>query len=142
MSGGSFLLFCLGSYLLGTVSFSYLLVRRLKGIDLRTRGSGNLGATNAGRVLGKRWGLAIYLLDFLKGLAAAGLPLLLFADPSWNGVPLPIAAGTLVVQAPGVHSHELGERLAVFVPAAALFAFDPATGDLLANPDWSTVGDG
>jgi glycerol transport system ATP-binding protein len=52
------------------------------------------------------------------------------------------AAGTLVVQAPGVHSHQLGEPVAVFVPREALFAFDPITGELLAHPEWSIAGDG
>lgn len=58
----------LASYLLGSISFALLLTRTLKGVDLRTVGSGNLGATNAGRVLGRGWAVGIYLLDFLKGL--------------------------------------------------------------------------
>lgn len=45
-------------------------------------------------------------------------------------------AGDLVVQATGVHGYELGERLAVFVPAAAMFAFAQPGGELLANPPW------
>ena len=53
------------SYLLGSIPFGYL-AGRLNGIDLRTRGSGNIGATNALRVLGKKWGYAVFLLDFLK----------------------------------------------------------------------------
>jgi acyl phosphate:glycerol-3-phosphate acyltransferase len=57
------------SYALGSVSFAYLAAKRLRGIDLRTVGSGNLGATNASRVLGRGFGIAIYALDFLKGLA-------------------------------------------------------------------------
>ena len=85
------------SYLLGTVSFSFLLVKRLAGIDLRQQGSGNLGATNAGRVLGKRWAVVIYVLDLLKGLTAAGLPRLAFGDPSLAGLPLDIAAGFAVI---------------------------------------------
>lgn len=57
------------SYLLGAVPFS-LIVGRLKGVDLRRHGSGNAGATNALRVLGKGPGLLVFLLDFGKGLAA------------------------------------------------------------------------
>lgn len=57
-----------GSYLLGSVSFARLITRIKSGVDLRTVGSGNLGATNAGRVLGRRWGLFIYALDCAKGL--------------------------------------------------------------------------
>ncbi|WP_202213108.1 glycerol-3-phosphate 1-O-acyltransferase PlsY [Methylacidimicrobium sp. AP8] len=62
------------SFLLGCLPFGYW-AGRLRGIDLRTQGSGNIGATNAWRVLGPGWGLWIFLLDFLKGAlpAAAGL---------------------------------------------------------------------
>ena len=63
-------------YLLGSVPFAWLLVRARKGIDLRTVGSGNVGATNASRVLGAGWFPLLFVLDFGKGLA----PVLL-ADP-------------------------------------------------------------
>jgi len=59
------LLIAVGSYLLGSIPFGYL-AGRLCGIDIRTKGSGNIGATNALRVLGKKWGYAVFLLDFLK----------------------------------------------------------------------------
>lgn len=60
------LLIALASYLLGSIPFGYL-AGRLNGIDLRTNGSGNIGATNALRVLGKPWGYAVFAGDFLKG---------------------------------------------------------------------------
>lgn len=56
----------LGSYLVGAVPFG-LLAGYMKGIDIRTRGSGNIGATNTIRILGKPIGLTVFLLDFLKG---------------------------------------------------------------------------
>lgn len=59
------LLIAVGSYLIGSIPFGYL-AGRLCGIDIRTKGSGNIGATNALRVLGKKWGYAVFLLDFLK----------------------------------------------------------------------------
>jgi glycerol-3-phosphate acyltransferase PlsY len=59
----------LGAYLLGSVSFAYF-AGKLKGIDLRQHGSGNLGATNAGRVMGMRWFVVVFTLDLLKGVAA------------------------------------------------------------------------
>lgn len=59
-------------YLLGAVSPATLLARR-HGYDLRASGSGNPGATNAGRVLGRRFGIAVGLLDVLKGLVPAVL---------------------------------------------------------------------
>ena len=61
------LLIAIGSYLLGSIPFGYL-AGRLCGIDIRTQGSGNIGATNVLRVLGKTWGYPVFLLDFLKGL--------------------------------------------------------------------------
>lgn len=78
------------AYLLGSVSWSLLLVRLLKGEDLRRHGSGNLGATNAGRLLGRKWAVAIYLLDMLKGL----VPVLVAARLASKGtMPLPVVAG-------------------------------------------------
>ena len=61
----TWLLIAVGSYLLGSIPFGYL-AGRLCGIDIRTKGSGNIGATNALRVLGKKWGYGVFLLDFLK----------------------------------------------------------------------------
>ena len=58
------------SYLLGSVPTAYLFGRLLRGIDIRKYGSGNVGATNALRVLGKGPGIAVLALDILKGLAA------------------------------------------------------------------------
>jgi glycerol-3-phosphate acyltransferase PlsY len=58
-----------GAYLLGAVPFGLILARWLKGIDLRTFGSGNIGTTNAVRALGRRWGFVVFALDFLKGFA-------------------------------------------------------------------------
>jgi glycerol-3-phosphate acyltransferase PlsY len=59
------LLIAVGSYLIGSIPFGYL-AGRLCGVDIRTKGSGNIGATNALRVLGKKWGYTVFLLDFLK----------------------------------------------------------------------------
>ena len=58
----------LASYLAGSIPFGLLIGKAVKGVDLRQFGSGNIGATNAGRVLGKKWGLICLALDALKGL--------------------------------------------------------------------------
>jgi glycerol-3-phosphate acyltransferase PlsY len=58
------------SYLLGSIPFSFL-VARLRGVDVRTVGSGNVGATNVMRSAGKAAGIAAFLLDAGKGAAAA-----------------------------------------------------------------------
>ncbi len=57
------------SYLLGGIPFGYL-IAVTKGIDIRTEGSGNIGATNVARVLGRKYGLIIFILDMLKGFVA------------------------------------------------------------------------
>lgn len=66
------LLALLGAYGLGSIPFGYL-AGRICGKDLRREGSGNIGATNAFRVLGKGWGLSVFALDFAKGLLAVEL---------------------------------------------------------------------
>src|SRR5947207_1311878 len=64
------------SYLLGSLPVGYL-VARIAGIDIRRVGSGNIGATNVLRMLGKRFGYPVFLADFGKGFAAVQLALLL-----------------------------------------------------------------
>lgn len=54
------------SYLIGGIPFG-LIVSRIKGIDIRRHGSGNYGATNVGRVLGRKWGVLVLSLDAIKG---------------------------------------------------------------------------
>ena len=66
---GPLLLAVLVSYLLGSVPFGLLLTRALKGQDLRQLGSGNIGATNTMRALGRGWGLVSFALDCAKGWA-------------------------------------------------------------------------
>jgi acyl phosphate:glycerol-3-phosphate acyltransferase len=61
----------LAGYLLGALPFGYWLPRLVQGEDIRTRGSGNVGATNVFRVYGRRLGTAVALLDMAKGFAAA-----------------------------------------------------------------------
>ena len=58
------------SYLVGSFPTAYVMGRMLKGIDIRQHGSGNVGATNALRALGKGPGLAVLLIDILKGALA------------------------------------------------------------------------
>src|SRR5262249_60249827 len=74
-----------GSYLLGSVPFGYL-AGRLSGIDIRKAGSGNVGATNVVRVLGKGYGYTVFALDFLKGFGAEEISMLVAPGqpPEWN----------------------------------------------------------
>jgi glycerol-3-phosphate acyltransferase PlsY len=75
----------LGAYLLGSISFSYLIVRALQGRDVRTVGSGNAGATNVMRAAGKLAGFAALLLDIAKGVAAVVVARALAAPPAVVG---------------------------------------------------------
>ena len=61
------------AYLLGALPFSILAGKLLKGIDIREHGSGNAGATNTFRVLGKKAGIPVLFLDVLKGFLAVSL---------------------------------------------------------------------
>ena len=65
------ILYIVAAYLIGSIPFGYI-AGKLNGIDLREHGSCNIGATNAVRVLGKAWGIPVFVCDFLKGM----LPLL------------------------------------------------------------------
>jgi glycerol-3-phosphate acyltransferase PlsY len=60
------------AYLLGSVPFAFL-IARAHGKDLRTIGSGNIGATNLARAVGRQWGYFCFALDVLKGLAPVAI---------------------------------------------------------------------
>jgi len=64
--------YVLTAFFLGSLPFGYWLAL-LRGVDLRKQGSGNTGATNVGRVLGKKWGIFVFALDLGKGWLAVAL---------------------------------------------------------------------
>jgi glycerol-3-phosphate acyltransferase PlsY len=79
-------LWVLLGYLFGSFPSGFLLVRLLKGIDIRTVGSGNIGATNVGRCVGRFWAVVVSVADMLKGGFAVLLARALAtpgADISW-----------------------------------------------------------
>ncbi|MEI6076544.1 MAG: glycerol-3-phosphate 1-O-acyltransferase PlsY [Verrucomicrobiota bacterium] len=85
----SYLLTALSAYLLGSIPFGYL-AAKAKGIDIRSAGSGNIGATNAMRVLGKPAGIFVLVMDALKGyVACAAFPskVFNFLAPHFSGLP-------------------------------------------------------
>ncbi len=67
------------SYLVGSIPFGYV-IAIAKGVDVRKEGSGNIGATNVGRVLGRKFGAIIFVLDLLKGFVVVLLVPILVSD--------------------------------------------------------------
>ena len=72
-----------GAYLLGSIPFSFLVVKLFAGADIRQHGSRNVGATNVARSFGKLPGIIALLLDGAKGYAAVALAERLVARPDW-----------------------------------------------------------
>ena len=75
----------IGSYLLGSIPVGYF-AGRIAGIDIRTCGSGNVGATNVIRTLGKGYGYPVFAFDFLKGFGAVKMSIWIAArmQSEWN----------------------------------------------------------
>jgi glycerol-3-phosphate acyltransferase PlsY len=91
----------LGAYLAGSVPFGFL-IGKMRGVDVRTVGSRNIGATNVFRTVGKKWGLLAFLCDFLKGFLPTTAAKCFSASPEW----LPVAVGLACV---------VGHTLTVFM---------------------------
>jgi glycerol-3-phosphate acyltransferase PlsY len=95
-----YLITAVAAYFLGSIPTGYL-VAKAKGIDIRTVGSGNIGATNVFRVLGKAAGIFVLLVDFLKGFLACWLVARLggrvFAGTGANAEILTIVAGVSAI---------------------------------------------
>ena len=85
-----------GSYLLGSIPFG-LLIGKAYGVDIREQGSGNIGATNLGRALGKRWAVAAFLLDFSKGILSTLAAAWVAVQDSDEALYLGILAGTAAI---------------------------------------------
>ena len=66
----NYLIIILVSYFIGSISTSYIIAKRMMGVDIRTQGSGNAGSTNVLRTLGKKAGILTFVGDLLKGVIA------------------------------------------------------------------------
>lgn len=80
------------AFLSGSIPFGYLIARS-QGVDIRAAGSGNIGATNVWRVMGKKWGLLCFVLDFFKGLVPSVLMGVLLAQAPAGALGVDHAAG-------------------------------------------------
>ena len=74
--------FVISCYIVGSVPFGYI-AGKLRGIDIRTQGSGNIGSTNVSRVLGRKTGIAVQILDIAKGILPVLVGKYLGLSPSW-----------------------------------------------------------
>lgn len=112
-------------YLLGSVSFAYLAAKS-KGIDLRKVGSGNLGATNAGRVMGGKWFAAIFICDVLKGLIPVLLAMHVFFPDQIGAAEMTAAAAILGHVFTCFHGFKGGKAVATSLGAVIALAYIPA----------------
>jgi len=116
----------LASYLLGAIPTSYLVVRAVKGVDLRTVGSGNLGATNLFRQLGWGYAIPVGIFDLLKGT----IPVLVFAPRAGATGALALAMGATAV---------LGHVYSVFVGFKGGKGVATAAGVVLGLAPWALL---
>jgi glycerol-3-phosphate acyltransferase PlsY len=138
---GTLVVVLAGSYLLGSIPFGYL-IGRIAGVDIRRTGSGNVGATNVVRVLGRRYGYPVFVLDFLKGFGAVKMSMLFATglSPDWNSPEMfgIIAAVSSVVG----HSYppwlKFDGGKGVATSAGALFALT-AVGGLIGLAIWIVI---
>jgi acyl phosphate:glycerol-3-phosphate acyltransferase len=110
------LLVLVAAYLIGGIPFGYLLVKAKSGRDVRSLGSGNIGATNVLRTAGRSLGVLTLLLDIGKGVLAVWI-----ADRLMNGSPIWMAGAALAVMAghgfPVFLKFKGGKAVASFVGA-------------------------
>ncbi len=112
------------SYLLGSISFSILVARWLKKIDIRDHGSGNAGATNTLRVLGKGPAILVFLLDIAKGSAGV----LIGSWLSDGSAAVEVACGLAAIAGhnwPIYFRFKGGKGIATTVGALVVWAFLP-----------------
>lgn len=109
------------AYLLGSLSFSVIMVYLLEGLDIRDQGSGNAGATNVLRTVGRRPAMAVLLLDIGKGALAVGLARWLEVPEPWVGAAAVAAVAGHIFPA----FHRLRGGKGVATVTGALGCLDP-----------------
>ncbi len=125
------------AYLLGAVPFG-LLIGRLKGLDIRQHGSGNIGATNAVRVLGKPLGITTFVLDALKGFVPAFVfPLLVPGGAETSALSILCGVAAILGHTFPLYLRFKGGK-GVATSVGVLFGIAPAAG-VVAMVTWIVV---
>ena len=101
----SFLIFGLIAYLLGSIPSAVWVGKKWYGVDVREAGSKNSGATNTFRLLGKKAGIIVLLLDVFKGLLAAILPVIIFNSESQELIQVEVIHVQIVCAITAVFGH-------------------------------------
>ena len=107
-------IFALLGYLIGSVNFAVLVAKK-HGVDILKEGSGNPGATNVKRVLGKGPGNLVFALDALKGFVGAGLPTLVGFVIASQGVAIVIPGDSFIHGVAGLVGTLLGHCFSCFL---------------------------
>ncbi len=127
----AFVLLVLTAYLIGAIPFGFLLAKWLKGVDVRTAGSGNIGATNVARVIGFWYFWPVFLFDFAKGFGPTlGFPILaarLTDRPPAPELAVLVALATIVGHNFPIYLKFRGGK-GVATSLGAVFALDPFAG--------------
>ncbi|MBI1323959.1 glycerol-3-phosphate 1-O-acyltransferase PlsY [bacterium] len=123
--------YVIAAYFVGSIPFGWLTARTLGGIDIRQHGSGNIGATNVGRVMGLKYFFLVFLLDMLKGfLPTLGISSNVGKIPFESLTPL-AAHGPILVAAAAIVGHNFPVYLkfkggkGVATSLGAVLALDP-----------------
>jgi glycerol-3-phosphate acyltransferase PlsY len=118
------------AYLFGSVPFSYLLPKLIKGVDIRQIGSGNVGATNAARALGFKFFPLLLLLDLSKGLLPTLAARLLVPPESYAPAPLVVGTGLAAI---------LGHIFPIYLRFRGGKAVATSTGVFLVLAPWAAL---
>lgn len=113
-------------YLLGSISFSYIIAKKIKKVDIRQHGSGNAGATNTLRVLGVGPAVSVLALDILKGIVAVWIGVLLAPDQTGLFPALAGFAAIIGHNWPVYYGFRGGKGVATTVGVLATLVFFPA----------------
>ena len=126
------------AYLIGSIPTGYLLVKKLKGLDIREIGSGSTGATNVKRVLGTKWFLVVMLIDALKGY----LPVLVAVrwfnfQICYDVTPVLVGAAAIIGHSKSVFLKFTGGK-SVATTIGTYIALNPIVG-LIVTAIWAVI---